>query len=134
MKALLPFAIYMSTSAPMQSGNMARQTQGALFRSRAGALRQQRPSQLTVWLKALATSTLVAKFAAYRAERQLQANLERLAEVSNHLLDDLGVTQTGPSDFTMPTRHVEAMRAARPVDAGTATPAPCAVLAIGQTA
>jgi uncharacterized protein YjiS (DUF1127 family) len=133
MKTLLPFAIYKPTSAPMQSGKMARQTQVAQFRSRTGALRQQRPSQLTVWLKALATSSLITRFAEYRAKRQLRAHLERLAELSDHLLDDVGVTQSGSSDFTMPARHVEAMRAARAVDAVTATPAPCAVLAIGQT-
>jgi len=127
MKAL-SCVTFQAITASMQTAALAQQTEAELFRARARALRRQKPWRLIGWLKALIPATVTARIAEYRAERNLRSHIKRLEELSGHLLDDVGVVQTGPSDYVILTDDMGAVRASRLAEArmraGTPKPAP----------
>lgn len=117
MKSLFLVAVHQAATQAVDRPAMRPQSEENLLRARAAEMRRQRPWGLVAVIKGLIPATLTARIAARRAERDLQAHIQRLEELSGHLLQDIGVEKVGPSDYVAATIDMALVRAGRLAEA-----------------
>ena len=113
MRNLLIVTLHQVAAASLDSTQGAAQTEDELFRARARALRKQRKLGLADWFKSLIPAPVMARIAAHRSARALQAEILRLEQLSFHLLGDIGVEKEDVADYVLRTDDLDAVRAWR---------------------
>jgi uncharacterized protein YjiS (DUF1127 family) len=102
MTPLSNTSVLQSAIGSVRTADLSRRADMNLHRKHARDVLLQQPSRLIGWLKAMRPARVIAALAAYRAEREMQFHLNRLADLSAHLVDDVGVVRKGPPDFVAP--------------------------------
>ena len=113
MRNLLIVTLHQVAAASLDSTQGTAQTEDELFRARARALRKQRKLGLAGWFKSLIPAPVMARIAAHRSARALQAEIARLEQLSFHLLGDIGVEKEDVADYVLRTDDLDAVRAWR---------------------